>query len=492
MAARLPRFQKGQALSHRDLNAISEAISEQERGEFQRARRRRPADFLCKIVAFGPRGPEVDDDFPDSRYWVRQVRLQATNAIPIGMEEIAFGTSTPVWAEAINLSEAIIGTHSVPHDTIVRIFEIRDWGGQTHFVFTNSASAAPSSSHREVVINGVFELWTDCVNDPDCSDGFNDDESAFFPHLGCNPVLANGDVDQDTYLKVHPNWGHTLSEFAPVSWDVTSINQPTFSVLQGARGLTMTFGQGEKWTTPPTNLCGTTDGSTGACCESDGTCTDNTTQGDCESGGGSYVGNGTSCGLLAGGCAGDPIGACCCPVGSACYNPAVGGPVTCSANVIEAQCATDGGTWQGAFTTCVGSPCSGGVNGACCLPGGTCILADDDVDCGLQGGTWLGDPSCEPNPCGGQQGACCLISGACLADQSSPDCNLQGGIYQGDGTACGSCGQPEACCIGTICVEWPVAFCNNAGGTPMGGTCAPDPCGGGAQQPTGRQAGRSV
>jgi len=74
--------------------------------------------------------------------------------------------------------------------------------------------------------------------------------------------------------------------------------------------------------------------------------------------------------------------------------------------------------------------------GACCLPGGGCVVTTSG-DCALQGGAFQGPGSaCTPDPCGQATGACCLPSGACVVTTSG-QCALQGGTYAGDSTMCG-------------------------------------------------------
>lgn len=90
--------------------------------------------------------------------------------------------------------------------------------------------------------------------------------------------------------------------------------------------------------------------------------------------------------------------------------------------------------------------------GACCLPDGSCIQAQNTADCVQQGGVFQGvgtncvDVTC-PTPV---IGACCFQDGSC-AETSQFDCEASGGIYQGDGTDCltADCPQPGDC--GAFC-----------------------------------------
>ena len=453
MPGRIPRFEKGQALSHGDLNALSEAISEQERGEWQRGRRRRIADFICTIVAVGPGG---QPDFADSRYWVRQASLETENqpgGAPTRMTEIQFGTSGPVWAEAINLNEVTEHSHGLPIGTIVRIFEVRDSGGKTHFVFTSTATSAGGS--QEVVISKIVR----CDDPSDAQETSTCAGLSLRDHLRCYPIDADGNaVLVEPYLPTFPNWGHTISEFSPVAWNPNDPNQPTFQVFRGGDrgGWVMSFGQGQRWVVPPTDLCGGGDpdpDAEGACCHEDETCT-NTTQAECNGPSDQWKGAGTTCeddpdpcepSCFGGEC--EPLGSCCCEATADCYNDTQA-PPSCWSNATEDECLAGGGTWDG--TT--GGPCPDNhcgkfqPNGACCLGGGKCVLVEDDFACGLMGGAWLGDPSCDPNPCGDHCtnpqppiGACCNPTGGCMLETGEECCTILGGNWFGGGSTCADC-----------------------------------------------------
>jgi len=74
-------------------------------------------------------------------------------------------------------------------------------------------------------------------------------------HLRCAAVNAEGEVNTELYLVVFPIFPRTVSNF--LKTDLTQIynaadpDKPHFIVLAGAKGLTLTFGAGEQWTTPP-------------------------------------------------------------------------------------------------------------------------------------------------------------------------------------------------------------------------------------------------
>lgn len=108
----------------------------------------------------------------------------------------------------------------------------------------------------------------------------------------------------------------------------------------------------------------------GACCLPDGSCITGVTEGICGAQGGIFLGVGSNCSNAC------PTGACCTPAGSC---------ITAT----EVQCSSQGGTWQGAGTGCVGVNCPQ-PSGACCLPDGFCISATLEMCNGIPGGSWNG------------------------------------------------------------------------------------------------------
>lgn len=126
------------------------------------------------------------------------------------------------------------------------------------------------------------------------------------------------------------------------------------------------------------------------------------------------------------------------------------------------------------------------VEGACCLPDGSCELLLPN-DCAAQGGQFEGQGTdCASVTCVQPEGACCLpVSGGCL-DLTDFDCGITGGLWQGFGTDCATfvCFPPGACCLqdGTCTDIGNVIDCNLAEGTfqGVGTTCAglfcPQPC----------------
>ncbi|MEX2217769.1 MAG: GC-type dockerin domain-anchored protein [Phycisphaerales bacterium] len=73
--------------------------------------------------------------------------------------------------------------------------------------------------------------------------------------------------------------------------------------------------------------------------------------------------------------------------------------------------------------------------GACCLPDGSCSMADRGA-CERAGGVFRGEGArCADAACAA--GACCLPAGVCLIS-SGESCARAGGAYFGDGSECGS------------------------------------------------------
>ncbi|MCP4569556.1 MAG: hypothetical protein GY841_18420 [FCB group bacterium] len=189
---------------------------------------------------------------------------------------------------------------------------------------------------------------------------------------------------------------------------------------------------------------------TGACCydptggSSHAACII-TTATDCgQTYGGTYMGDGTTCGS---------VQACCFADGTC-----MDADSLCCLNAL-------GGTPQGTGTNCSGTTI------ACCLPGGGCADVDP-LCCDEMGGTpssWSGvclgdgdfntiDDACEPPALE----ACCLPDGTCQ-DMDAMACINAGGRPQGAGTACS--GITVACCLpdGT-CQDVDPLCCDEMGG----------------------------
>ncbi len=186
---------------------------------------------------------------------------------------------------------------------------------------------------------------------------------------------------------------------------------------------------------------------TGACCYADPTGLGTilcavTTQTDCEGNlGGTYQGDGTLCG--------GTIEACCLPDGSC-----VMADIFCCTNEL-------GGTPQ------IDWVCT--TPEACCMPDGSCQMLDP-VCCTDMGGT----PEGQGTQCTALE-ACCMSDGSC--QMLDPLCCVDlGGTPQGQGTVCTAL---EACCFNDgSCQDLDPLCCDDLGGTPQGvGTnCATTIC----------------
>ena len=123
--------------------------------------------------------------------------------------------------------------------------------------------------------------------------------------------------------------------------------------------------------------CLSSGGPYGACCY--GTSCLERSEEECQSTGGAFQGDGTSCASI--NCTGS-TGACCLPSGS------------CN-TLTSAQCDTVGGDYEGDNVPCDNEICLPQPEGACCTDSNCTITEQADCD-----GSWLGqDTTCAGNPC---------------------------------------------------------------------------------------------
>ncbi len=118
-----------------------------------------------------------------------------------------------------------------------------------------------------------------------------------------------------------------------------------------------------------------------------------------------------------------------------------------------------------------------GGSGACCLPGGKCIITSEPACMGI-GGEYLGDGSSCDDCVFPETGACCT-RGGCL-ELTLEDCDTMGGVFLGIGSLCseGGC-DTGACCLAGGCLDgFTETFCTTSGGVYQGGgtSCSTDPC----------------
>lgn len=130
------------------------------------------------------------------------------------------------------------------------------------------------------------------------------------------------------------------------------------------------------------------------------------------------------------------------------------------------------GSFQIALTPCEGAP----LTEACCFPDAPCQDLEPTT-CASQGGTAQGAGStCATADCGGPETiACCTTAGSC-ADVTEQQCLDAGGSPGAAGSTCAAnfdCPPPagtQACCLANgLCLNAPVANCVNFfNGTPQG------------------------
>ncbi|GMV25734.1 MAG: hypothetical protein AMXMBFR58_17650 [Phycisphaerae bacterium] len=166
----------------------------------------------------------------------------------------------------------------------------------------------------------------------------------------------------------------------------------------------------------------------GACCLPSGEC-QILLQNSCQSQGGTYKGDGSTCGPTT----------CPAPTGACCFSN------NFCLNLTQSDCANAGGSWVGAGTQCNGNQCP---TGACCLPTGQCVTATS-ASCASQGGTFQGiGTSCASTNCPQPKGACCLSNGFCL-ELTEIDCfGIPGASFKGVLTTCSdgnNNGQADIC-----------------------------------------------
>jgi hypothetical protein len=105
-----------------------------------------------------------------------------------------------------------------------------------------------------------------------------------------------------------------------------------------------------------------------------------------------------------------------------------------------------GGLFQGAGTTC-NDPNICDLEGACCMPNGSCSVLVRSL-CEGQGGSFQGfETTCDAGTC--TPGACCDNDGNCTDETQGACENINFGSFAGPGILCSSLG-PEPC-LGACC-----------------------------------------
>lgn len=196
---------------------------------------------------------------------------------------------------------------------------------------------------------------------------------------------------------------------------------------------------------PDGGECGVTN-CDGACCDGD-FCTDDVALFDCVTNGGTFRGESVSCSAYQ-----VCVGACCGGFGAQCF-------IT-----TESDCSSQLGTFLGAGTSCVPFPCPLPESGACCDTSNECLTRTAE-ECATEGGTWHGrgtdclDVNCFDGP--PALGACCHGDGECADGVRDFVCDNYNGTYNGDDSLCTEVNCSQDCgCAGATPLTG-VAFFND-------------------------------
>jgi len=177
----------------------------------------------------------------------------------------------------------------------------------------------------------------------------------------------------------------------------------------------------------------------GACCDVDATCNDAADRSACEAAGGTFMGGDMLCADVT--CP-TPVGACC-----------VTG--VCLDDLEQATCESlTNGMYMGNGTLCDEMLCA---SGACCMQDGSCQDLME-IECDTVGGTYEGGGTeCLSVECPQPRGSCC-IDGYCVPNQARDTCELLG-TWNGLGSTC----EPDPC--GVSCPELAIVNVIPAEGT---------------------------
>jgi hypothetical protein len=328
----------------------------------------------------------------------------------------------------IDMTEMIFGTSNATVQTTTKwsilIWEGTPATGQLVYAFSSDGEILP----HIVLPPGTSGVNVQFMVDP------NDPEQLFISNNGSNTFSVGYRIDQHNSQTQNPCFVAPPSNLnAFPATDVGGLASLTgnwlFAINCGPFGCPAgwsTFGQlptlcrpSGDWvirvTWTPINCA-----IQGACCFGPGNC-QFLTQAQCAAQGGSYQGDNVPCGLGGGACASTSV-ACCFASTGGCLNLA---PTTCIA----------AGGVPGPF----GSVCAGFVcfpTGACCLPNGTCIGPVSPETCLAQGGTFQGNgTNCAQTSCPPPIGGCCFPTGFCLP-LTEADCLSVGATWGGIGSTC--------------------------------------------------------
>lgn len=165
----------------------------------------------------------------------------------------------------------------------------------------------------------------------------------------------------------------------------------------------------------------------GACCQSDGTCTQELADVACS---GQFLGSGVSCDECGEGTTDVTEFACCLMDGS------------CVSDTREG-CLDRGGEVQGATIVCDTANCSASVSdeSGCCLPDGSTCENRTQADCEQAGGVFQTQLCANVTDCAVfVDGACC--DGASCSEFSKSVCDALGRTFKGGGTECATTACP--------------------------------------------------
>ncbi len=171
----------------------------------------------------------------------------------------------------------------------------------------------------------------------------------------------------------------------------------------------------------------------GSCCLSNGTCSNNTLESDCEGVGGTFGGPGSTCD--GGVCDPDDGDVPCC------FESTSG----CIELSLE-NCLAAGGSPGDPGVTCAEQVCF--PSGAVCLPDGSCLDGLTPEDAASLGGSFVGDgTTCLDVFCPQPVGSCCFATGFCL-ELTESECAQVGAVWGGIGSNCDDLdenGEADAC-----------------------------------------------
>lgn len=314
------------------------------------------------------------------------------------------GTDSAEFVELYNTGPGTVDFSTSPH---VLVFFNGDSTGDASYLAVDLVGSVAANDYYVVGSTPVANLDLDACGSPNCTNLIQNGTDAVALYTGTSASFSNGegptmtglvdalvydtsDADDTALLSVLTPGQPQINENGNGMKDTESMQR----CPDGAGGALVTTSYGLGAPTPGTaNSCGP---ATGACIFADTSCIE-TDEADCMTQGGTYQGDDTFC----------PSGACILPDNSC--------------DVLEPfDCTAASGNYLGDGTTC--------TSGACILMDSSCIETHPAV-CSSMSGTYQGDGTNCPS------GACILPNTTCIITYEV-DCTNQGGTYQGDNTMC--------------------------------------------------------